>query len=325
MDFTFASFGYDRTEALRSGAVKVEGFDVDCLEMFPRDIFDRMGSEQAFSASEFSFCEYLMHYARGNSPFVAIPVFPSKVFRHSYIFINRGSGIRTPKDLEGKRVGVPLYTMTAALWHRGLLQDEYGVDWRSFKWVQGDANKAGAHGNPTSIPKLLKPVEMELANPDKSLSDMLADGEIDATVGSRIPSTVDHPAVGRLFPDFRSVERDYFIRTNIHPIMHPVAIRRDVHEANPGFAQALCTALCQAKDAALAKMRYTAAQCLMMPFMAADLEEIDTVFGGDPLSYGIEPNRETLETLIRYMVEQDYIPDTIPVDDLFLDVDVKSA
>jgi len=325
MGLTFAAWGYDRTEALRSGKVKIEGFDVECLELMPRDIFDRMGAEQAFSASEFSFTEYVLHYARGNSPFVAIPVFPSKVFRHGYVFINRGAGIRTPKDLEGKRVGVPLYTMTAALWHRGLLADEYGVDWRSFHWVEGAANQTGAHGSPTSIPKLLKPVERETADPGRSLSDMLADGDIDAMVGSRIPTTVGHPAVGRLFPDFRGVERDYFVRTGIHPIMHLVAIRRDVHEANPGFAQALCTALCRAKDAALAKMRYAAAQCFMMPFMAADMEEIDTVFGGDPLSYGVEPNRRTLETMIRYMVEQDYIPETIPVDDLFLDVEVTSG
>ena len=222
MGFTFACWGYDRTEALRSGAVRVEGFDVDCLEMMPRDIFDRMGAEQAFSASEFSFSEFVLHHASGDSPFVAIPVFPSKVFRHGYIFINRGAGISRPKDLEGKRVGVPLYTMTAALWHRGLLQDEYGVDWRSFRWVEGAANAAGAHGNPTSIPKLLHPIETEAANPGKSLGDMLADGDIDATVGSRIPSTIGHPAVGRLFPDFRAVERDYFIRTEIHPIMHLV-------------------------------------------------------------------------------------------------------
>jgi len=325
MGLTFASFGYDRTEALRSGAVKVEGFDVDILELFPREIFDRMGAEQAFSAAEFSFTEYVLHYARGNSPFVAIPVFPSKVFRHSYVFINRGAGIRTPKDLEGKRVGVPLYTMTAALWHRGLLQDEYGVDWRSFTWVEGAANETGGHGNPTSIPKLLKPVTTVPADPGRSLSDMLADGDIDAMVGSRNASNIGHPSVGRLFPDFRAVERDYFIRTNIHPIMHLVAIRRDVHEANPGFAQALCTALCRAKDAAMAKMRYAAAQCVMFPFMAADMEEIDTVFGGDPLSYGIAPNRETLETLIRYMVEQDYIPETIPVEDLFLDVEIPGG
>jgi 4,5-dihydroxyphthalate decarboxylase len=317
MTLTFACWGYDRTEALRSGAVKVKGFDVDCLDLMPRQIFDRMGGKQEFSASEFSFTEYVLHFARGDSPFVAIPVFPSKVFRHGFVFVNYGAGISTPKDLEGKRVGVPLYTMTAALWNRGILQDEYGVDWRSFKWVQGSANEVGPHGQPT-IPKLLKPVNLEIAPPDRSLGQLLAAGEIDAMVGSRAPDTMGHPAVGRLFRDFGTIERDYYVRTRLHPIMHLVAIRRDVHEANPGFSQALYNALHEAKEAALAKMAYTAANCLMVPFMASAMEEIDEVFGGDPCSYGLEENRHILETMIRYMVEQDYIAESIPVDDLFL-------
>ncbi len=320
MTLTFACWGYDRTEALRSGAVTVEGHDIECVELFPRQIFDRMGSEQAFSAAEYSFTEFVLHYSRGNSPFVAIPVFPSRVFRHGFIFVNRAAGIHTPKDLEGRRIGVPLYTMTAALWNRGILQDEYGVDWRSFHWVQGAVTEPGRHGNPTSIPKLLKPIDLEIMETDKSLGELLVEGVIDATLGSRMPDTVGDPAIGRLFPDFRAVERDYFIRTGIQPIMHLVAIRRDVHEANPGFAQALYSALNRSKDAALAKMRYTGAQCSMLPFMFADMEEIDTIFGGDPSPYGIEPNRGNMETLIRYMVEQDYISEAIPVDDLFLPV-----
>ncbi|MPY68541.1 MAG: ABC transporter substrate-binding protein [Alphaproteobacteria bacterium] len=322
MTLTFACWGYDRTEALRSGAIEVKGFDVEHVELIPRHIFDRMGNEQAFSAAEFSFTEYVLHYARGDSPFVAIPAFPSKMFRHGTAFINRSSGIRTPKDLEGRRVGVPLYTMTAALWHRGMLQDEYGVDWRSIQWVQGSVNEPGRHGNPTAIPQLLKPVDhLEIMETEKSLGQLLAEGAIDATLGSRAPDTVGHPNVGRLFPEFRAVERDYYIRTGIHPIMHLVAIRKDVHEANPGFAQALYTALCDARDFAMARMRYTAAQSLMVPFMAADMEEIDTVFGGDPWPYGIEANRITLETMLRYMVEQDYIATPIRVEELFLPVE----
>jgi 4,5-dihydroxyphthalate decarboxylase len=322
MTLTFACWGYDRTEALRSGDVKVTGFDVDCIELFPRQIFDGMGNDRAFAAAEFSFTEYVLHYARGNSPFVAIPVFPSKMFRHGTAFIARSSGIRVPKDLEGKRVGVPLYTMTAALYHRGMLQDEYGVDWRSIRWVQGAVSEPGKHGNPTAIPGLLKPpAHLEILETEKSLGQLLAAGEIDATLGSRAPDTVGHPNVGRLFPDVRAAERDYFIRTRVHPIMHVVAIRRDVHEAHPGFAQALYTALNEARDFALARMRYTAAQSLMVPFMAADMEEIDALFpDGNPWPYGIEQNRATLETAIRYMVEQDYIAEPIPVEDLFLPV-----
>ena len=261
-----------------------------------------------------------MHFARGNSPYVAIPVFPSRAFRHSFIFINRHAGIRTPKDLEGKRVGLPLYTMTAALWQRGMLSDEYGVDWHKIHWVQGQVDAAGAHGAP-KIPPLLKPVALETAPADKSLGDMLVDGTLDASMGTRNPDTAGHPDLARLFPDHRAAERDYFQRTGLFPIMHLVAIRRDVHEANPGFAQALYDALCKAKTLALKKMHYAGANVAMTPFMAADVEEIDTIFGGDPFPYGIESNRHTLETMIRYMVEQDYIPDAIPIEDLFLPIE----
>lgn len=320
MSLTFACWGYDRTEALRAGAVRVEGFDVAYLDLKPRDIFDRMATDRAFSASEFSFTEYVVQVARGDSPFVAIPAFPSKVFRHGFIFVNRGAGIATPKDLEGRRVGVPLYTMTAALWQRGVLHDEYGVDWRRIRWVQGGINEAGGHSKSGNLPALLKPVAIEAGDPEKSLAQQLADGDIDALIGTQVPHTIRHPSVGRLFPDFRAVERDHFIRTGLHPIMHLVAIRRDVHEANPGFAAALYRALDEAKAATLAKLRYTGANCVMMPFLSADMDEIDTVFGGDPYRYGLEENRTILETAIRYMVEQDYIAEAIPIDDLFVDV-----
>lgn len=319
MSLSFACWGYDRTEALRSGEIEIEGFDVEMLSPAHRDIFDKMGSDEAYSAAEFSFCETVMHHASGKSPFVAIPAFMSKVFRHSFIYINRGSGIKTPKDLEGKRVGVPLYTMTAALWQRGILSDEYGVDCSTIQWVQGNLNGTGTHGNPTKIPPLLKPVELELS-PDKSLNDRLVEGDIDAVIGAQTPRSIDHPAVGRLFPDFRAVERDYYVRTGLFPIMHLVAIRKDVHADNPNFAQALYTALYKAKSATLDKMGHTGANCVMMPFLAADLEEINGVFNGDPYCYGIEANRKTLETQIRYMVEQGYIAEAVPLEELFLPV-----
>ncbi len=321
MSLTFACYGYDRTEALRTGKVRVEGFDVEQLELHPREIFDRMATHQAFSACEFSFTEYTVTHSKGKSPFVAIPAFPSKVFRHGFMFVNRGAGIRTPKDLEGKRVGVPLYTMTAALWQRGILHDDYGVDWRKIHWVQGGVNHVGGHSDSGNLPRLLKPVDLEFADPSKSLAEQLADGAIDALVGTQVPTTIRHPAVGRLFPDFHAVERDYFLRTGIHPIMHLVAIRRDVHEANPGFAKALYRALEASKAATIEKMQYTGANCIMLPFLSADMEEVDTIFDGDAYRYGLEENRTNMETMIRYMVEQDYIPRPVAVDELFVPVD----
>ena len=320
MTLTFANWGYDRTAAIGKGEIQIEGFDVEYLEVDHREMFDRMGSSQDFSASEFSFSEFVMHFSRGNSPFVAIPVFLSKVFRHSFIFVNTSAGINSPKDLEGKRVGVPLYTMTAALWQRGLLQDEYGVDWRSIKWIQGAMNESGNHSHSTGIPSLLKPVDIGTAPESQSITDMLISGDLDAAIGAQAPACGAHPSIGRLFPDFRAVERDYYVRTGLFPIMHLVAIRRDVHENNPGFAQALYTALCKSKAAAMKRLRHTGANCVTVPFLAADLQEIDTIFNGDPYTYGVPANRKTLETQVRYMVEQDYIPEGIPVNDLFLPV-----
>src|SRR6516162_1773001 len=158
---TFACGKYDRMEALRTGDVTVEGIDLNYVAIEnPREIFDRMGNGHEFDAAEFSSSEFISRMARGNCPFVAIPVFPSRVFRHSYIYINCKSGIRTPKDLEGKRVGVALYTQTAAVWIRGHLAHQYGVDLSSIRWVQGAIEKAGPHGNPHAQP-LLKPVAIE--------------------------------------------------------------------------------------------------------------------------------------------------------------------
>src|SRR5262249_39291581 len=154
-------------------------------------------------------------------------------FRHGFIFCNRNSGIRTPKDLEGRRIGIPLYTMTAAIWIRGLLQHEYGVDLSQVRWVQGALKKPGAHGRPT-VPPLIRPPRIEANGSGKSLSRLLADGEIDAVFGSRLVEGFGtNPDIQRLFPNYRELEKDYYRRSRIFPIMHLVVIRRDVHEAHP--------------------------------------------------------------------------------------------
>ena len=230
LNLTFACGPYDRMEALQYGRIPVEGIDLNYLEIqAPREIFDRMVGSHAFDLSELSLAEHVGMTARGNSPFVAIPVFPSKAFRHGFICINTNSGIKEPKDLAGKRIGVPLYTITAAIWIRGDLQNVYGVDLSNVQWVQGAVEKAGTHGKPPAPPKLLKPVDIVQNTSDKSLSDMLRDGEIDALIGSRLPDSVrtDPDKVTRLFPDAREEEKRYYREHGIHPIMHTVAIRRD--------------------------------------------------------------------------------------------------
>jgi 4,5-dihydroxyphthalate decarboxylase len=321
LPLTFACGPYDRTDALKTGDVRVEGIDLNYLEIQgPREIFDRMVGGLEFDLSELSSSEFISMTGAGKCPFVALPVFPSKAFRHGFVCVNRRAGIKTPKDLEGKRVGVPLYTQTAAIFIRGMLAHEYGVDLGRIRWVQGAVEKAGTHGTPHALP-LLKPVPIEFNNTGKSLSDLLAAGEIDAVLGSRLPDSLGrHPDVVRLFPDYRAVEREYYKKTRIHPIMHLVAIRKDVYEKNVWIANSLYKAFVEAKDRAVGGMRFSGAQRYMLPWLFADIDEIDEVFGGDPWPYGVEANRPTLEALVTYMHEQHFIPKPLAVDELFLRV-----
>jgi 4,5-dihydroxyphthalate decarboxylase len=320
LSLTFACGLYDRMLALYTGEVQPDGIDLNFLAIDdPRQIFDRMGKNLDFDACEMSSSEVISRLAAGRNEMVALPVFPSRVFRHGFITVNRHA-IKTPKDLEGKRIGTPLYTQTAALFIRGLLQDEYGVDLSGVHWVQGATNSPESHGNP-SAPPLLKPVSIEHNRSGRSLSELLATGEIQAIIGSGLPDALrGNPDVQRLFPDFHAVELDYFRRTRIFPIMHLVAMRRDVYEQHPFIATSLFKAMTQAKDIALAKMRDLGALRYMLPGMAVELDEIDDTFGGDPWPYGIEPNRPTLEALVRYMAEQSLIKAPIPVQDLFVPV-----
>ena len=321
LHLNFACALYDRMQPIYTGEVQIEGIDLNFIPIeLPRPIFDRMSGGEEFDVAEYSSSEFIQRYAADECPFVAIPVFPSRTFRHSFISINKKSGIKTPKDLEGKRVGVALYTMTAAIFIRGLLQHEYGVDVDKIHWVQGAINEGGAHGAPTVLP-LLKKIDMEINDSGKSLGDLLEAGEVDATIGTSLPQAIRHnPDIARLFPNFKEIEKEYYARTKIYPIMHLVAIRKDVYERHPFVATSLFNAFNKAKKIALEKMYNLRALRYMLPWMAAEIDEIYDVFGGDPWPYGIEPNRPTLEALITYLVDQGLVaPDKRPtVDELFV-------
>ena len=320
LPLTFACGPYDRMEALNYGLIPVEGIDLNFIEIqAPREIFDRMVGSQEFDLSEMSLAEYITMTAKGTSPFVALPVFPSKAFRHAFICVNRGAGIREPKDLAGKRIGTPLYTQTAAIWIRGDLENIYGADLSDVQWIQGAVEKAGTHGDPPAPPQLSKPIKISSNTSDKSLSQMLADGEIDAVLGSRMPDSVrTHPdKVAHLFPDFRQEEKRYYQEHRIHPIMHCVVIRRDIYESNKWVAQSLYKAFLAAKDWAIDQMYFSGAQKYMLPWLFDDLREIDNVFGGDPWPYGIEENRPTLEALVKYMHQQNFIAEKVGLEGLF--------
>jgi 4,5-dihydroxyphthalate decarboxylase len=317
---TFACGLYDRMMPLYTGEVKAEGIDLNFIAVHhPRDLFDRMAGGLEFDASEMSTSEYVTRLAAGQCPFVALPVFPSRMFRHGFITVD-ARVIREPKDLEGKRVGVQLYTMTAAVWLRGLLQHDHGVDLSTIEWIEGATESPKPHGKPTVLPPL-NPVRITANTSGKSLSQLLADGDIQAICGAELPSSFGKSAhVKRMFPDYREAEKAYYRRTKVFPIMHLVVLRRDFHERHPFVATSLFNAFNESREIALKRMRYLGALRYMLPWLPAELDEIDDVFGGDPWPYGVEPNRPTLEALVKFLHDQSMIAKPVAIDDLFVPV-----
>jgi len=321
LQLTFASGLYDRMQALYTQEVTPKGIDLQFERIeAPRVIFDRMAADQAFDLCEMSCSEYISRVAAGDDTFCAIPVFPSRSFRHSFITINKNSGIEKPSDLAGKRIGVPLYTMTAAVWIRAHLIHDYQVDLSDVRWVQGSINSPTAHGEPTVMP-MYRPISIEVNNSNNSLSDLLKSQKIDAIIGTTLPNCIKtDPNIVRLFPDFRNIEKAYFQRTKIFPPMHLVVIKRSTVERHPFVAQSLFTAFVESKNLALTRMKNLAALRYMLPWLADDLDELDTIFDGDPWPYGVEHNKICIDTLVTYMVEQGIIAKPIDWDSLFLNV-----
>jgi 4,5-dihydroxyphthalate decarboxylase len=317
---TFACGLYDRMTALYTGEVRPAGIDLNFIAVNdPRALFDRMAARQEFDASEMSTSEYVSRFAAGKCPFVAIPAFPSRMFRHGFITVD-SRVVKTPKDLEGKRIGIQLYTMTAAVWIRGLLQHDHDVDLSTVQWVEGAIEEPRPHGNPTVLPPL-KPISIVANTSGKSLSELLEAGDIQAVIGADVPSAIRRaPHVKRLFPDFRAEEKAYYRRTKIFPIMHLVVLRREFHERHPFAATSLFNALEESRSLAQRRMRYIGALRYMLPWLPAELDEIDEVFGGDPWPYGIEANRPTLEALVRFLADQSMIAAPVRLEDLFVPV-----
>ena len=320
LKLSFASGLYDRQLALYTREVEPEGIDLNYIAIESvRDIFDRMGARQEFDVAEMSSSEYISHVCAGSSPFVAIPVFPSRVFRHSFMTYNLDSGIRVPKDFEGKRIGVPLYTMSAAVWQRGHLQHDYGVDLSTIRWVQGAANHAGSHGEPAVVP-MVRPVPVATDPAGRSLSELIDRGEIAAMIGTAVPHAMRaNKRIQRLFPDYRAVEKDYYKRTGIFPIMHLVVIRRSLYEQHPFIGKSLFDAFNESKRRAVERLRSGTLR-YMLPWLASHVEEINEVFGEDYWPYGVEANRNTLTALVTYMADQGLIANAPPIESLFVPV-----
>jgi 4,5-dihydroxyphthalate decarboxylase len=245
------------------------------------------------------------------APFIAIPAFPSRVFRHGYIFINTDKGIKSPADLRGKRGGVPEYTMTAAVYARGLLQHEYGVKPSEVEWVQGRADRLGR--------KLPPDVRLTQAPPGTELGDLLEGGEIDFMMSANNPLAFRRgsPKVRRLFPNYAEVEKDYYRRTRIYPIMHTVVIRRDVYERDPWVALSMYKALCKAKEHAYHLLADMGSPKVCSAWLQPLIEEEKEIIGPDWFPYGIAPNRPTIEALLQYLYEQGLADRRVKLEELF--------
>jgi len=314
---SMACWNYDRTRALLEDRVPIDGIDLTYMNLPVEETFFRMLRNQEFDIAELSLSSYTMTLFRENPPFIAIPVFPSRSFRHSCIYVHSGSGIREPQDLIGKRVGTPEYQMTAPAWIRGILSDEYGVPVTSVNYFTGGEEQPGRS---EKVPLHLPPeFRVQPIGPTQTLSKMLETGEIDAFYTARRPSTFRHGGgtVRRLFEDYPTVERDYFLKTRIFPIMHTVAIRREVYEKNRWIAQALYKAFVIAQKEAYEDLYETAALKFMLPWLPKHIEDTHALMGEDFWPYGLQPNLHTLSTFLRYSHEQGLSKRQLMPQDLF--------
>jgi 4,5-dihydroxyphthalate decarboxylase len=314
---TLSIWDYDRTRALADGSVRPEGIELNVLELPVEETFFRMARYREFDAAEMSMSSYTVSLHRDPQPFIAIPVFPSRFFRHSCIFVSAQSGIREPKDLIGKKIGTPEYQMTAPVWIRGILSDDYGVKPDAVEyWTGGEEETQRDEKIKLDLPPRFK---VRPIGRDKTLSRMIADGEIDALHTARAPSTFHSKpdAVKRLFPDFVAVEREYYRRTKIFPIMHVVAIRREVYEKNRWVAMSLYKAFAKAQKLTYEGLAQTAAHKTMLPWQNAHVEEAVRELGPDWWQYGFHGNRHVLDTFLRYHHEQGLSKRRLQPEDLF--------
>jgi 4,5-dihydroxyphthalate decarboxylase len=304
MRLTVACGRYDRTQALIDGRVRIEGVDeLTYLALRPGETFWRMLNHEEFDASEMSLSSYTILRSEGDARFLALPIFPSRVFRQNALYVRADSPLRDPADLKGKRIGVGDYQMTAAVWTRGFLQHEYGVRPQDLRWVVG---------KPIRAIRQPQGISLEFLAEGKNFEEMLERGEIDALMSVMIPRSLGR-SLRRLVPDFRRVEHEYFRKTGIFPIMHTFVLRRAVYEAHPWLATSLYRAFLRSRDLALAHAYDTDALAVSTPWIIEALESAREV----KWDYSIEGSRPTLEALVQYLDEQQLTRRRMSVAELF--------
>jgi 4,5-dihydroxyphthalate decarboxylase len=314
---TIACGNYDRTRAIIDGRVKVEGCAVTYLPLYPEEIFFRMFRYQEFDVAEMSFSSYLRTVAAGNSAYIGLPAFVSRIFRHSGIYIRTDAGINKPEDLRGKRIGLPEYQITAVVWMRGLLQHQYGVKPNEISWRSGGQEQPGREERTPlkPIPGLdLKPI-----GKDQTLVDMLRKGELDALFTARAPSSflAGEPHIARLFPDTRAAEQAYYKKTGLFPIMHLVGIKKTLVEQYPWLATSIYKAFVEAKALAMIDLRDVNALMVTLPWLEAETKDTIAAMGEDFWKYGVHENTREIEALAQYSFEQGLVDRKLAAEELF--------
>jgi 4,5-dihydroxyphthalate decarboxylase len=314
---TLAVADYDRTKAIFQGRTPIEGVELVPLALGAEECFHRAFKYQEFDVCELSLSSHSATTSRSENHYIGIPAFVSRVFRHSGIYVRTDRGIKTPQDLRGRTVGLPEYQITANVWIRGILQDDYGVKPSEIRWRRGGIEEPGrGERSPIQLPRELELLQIP---GDKTLSGMLEAGEIDAMITARAPSCFDRraPNVGRLFPDFKAVEQEYFKRTGIFPIMHLIGIRKSLVAQYPWLPVNLYNAFLAAKKVAVKELYELAQLMINLPWAPDHYAETVQVMGEDFWPYGFNENRKTLETFLRYHHEQGLSSRRVAPEELF--------
>lgn len=317
LQLTVATWDYDRVRPIMDGRVPIEGCDINFVPVGPEECFHRAWKDQDFDITELGICGHMGGLDQGRSPYTALPIHISRMFRHSGIFIRTDRGIYAPADLRGKRIGIPEWPMAAGLWIRGMLQDDHGVQPSDVTWVQGGQRNAGRDDKYETF--LPEGFPLERAPEGRTLDGMLAEGELDGVMTARTPAPfLETPGlVTRLFEDFATEERDYYGRTGIYPIMHFVGIRNELYERHPWLAQSVVKAFDEAKRIAEADLVESAALKIGLPWLLSEVRSSQVALGGELWPYGVDSSRTTLDAMVRYAHEQGVTRRLLAVEELF--------
>ncbi len=306
----------DRMLPLLLGDVPTPALDLTFDRSSPIGIFRRALQDGAFDVTEMSFAAYCILMSRGERPFVGIPVFVSRMFRHGCVFVREGSSIEAPEQLAGARIGIPEYQMTAVVWMRGILDEYHDVDPKAVQWIRGGVNQPGARGEkmPLRLPKRYSVTDLP---EDQSLNSVLLAGDIDALITTRMPEGMESGGLRYLFPDVKAAERTYYDASGIFPIMHLLVVRREIYDRDPSTAQALYDAFLAAKETSLARLYDIDALSVMVPWLVPEMEASFAALGRDPWPYGYGANRKDFNVFLRYLEKQELLAGSLSPEELF--------